>query len=332
MSWTWNEFWNDGVMPELWGEIQSRLSLRDYLDLPFDWLPEVFAAHPYVHEYYERVVWCRDLRRHRCRYVRGKRHGAKEMWSPGGDGRLCHRHQYKHDELHGENTWWDVESGVLLGRERFARGERHGQQEMWFASGARRSSYLLVHGQMHGEVRIFHDNGQLAVVKTFEHDEQHEKDKPWRMSLRRSYTSRRPDGARDWDYNEIYSPHGSLLQGSYKEWHADGQIFLHCHYKDGRLHGKYKAWHADGSAAEGGQYAYGLRADQWSLRGAEGGARVHDYDDYPLKSVVTRLRRGWAAPFACVLCFLWRVCFIPWFACVLWFAFFVWLVPGADRK
>ena len=34
----------------------------------------------------------------------------------------------------------------------------------------------------------------------------------------------------------------SGIEGEYKEWYSNGQLWKHCFYKDGEPHGEYKSW------------------------------------------------------------------------------------------
>jgi len=36
------------------------------------------------------------------------------------------------------------------------------------------------------------------------------------------------------------------LQGEYKEYFSDGQLWVHCYFKDGKRHGEYKVYNPDG--------------------------------------------------------------------------------------
>ena len=39
---------------------------------------------------------------------------------------------------------------------------------------------------------------------------------------------------------------GDEKNGEYKEWHKNGQLFVHVFYKDGKLNGEYKQWYDNG--------------------------------------------------------------------------------------
>jgi len=39
---------------------------------------------------------------------------------------------------------------------------------------------------------------------------------------------------------------GKVREGEYKEWHKNGQMYIHSFYKNDELEGEYKAWHPDG--------------------------------------------------------------------------------------
>jgi antitoxin component YwqK of YwqJK toxin-antitoxin module len=35
-------------------------------------------------------------------------------------------------------------------------------------------------------------------------------------------------------------------QGEYKEWHDNGQLYMHCFFVDDKLHGEFKWWYPNG--------------------------------------------------------------------------------------
>ncbi len=39
---------------------------------------------------------------------------------------------------------------------------------------------------------------------------------------------------------------GYELNGEFKSWHYNGQLFQHCFYKNGKSDGECKAWHENG--------------------------------------------------------------------------------------
>jgi antitoxin component YwqK of YwqJK toxin-antitoxin module len=39
---------------------------------------------------------------------------------------------------------------------------------------------------------------------------------------------------------------GDKTQGEYKEWYSDGQLFMHCFYKNGKREGECKLWRSNG--------------------------------------------------------------------------------------
>lgn len=39
---------------------------------------------------------------------------------------------------------------------------------------------------------------------------------------------------------------GNKQNGDYKQWYENNQLYIHCFYKNGRLHGEYKEWYSNG--------------------------------------------------------------------------------------
>lgn len=39
---------------------------------------------------------------------------------------------------------------------------------------------------------------------------------------------------------------GKPGEGEFMQWHEDGILQKHCHFKDGKLHGEYRNWHSNG--------------------------------------------------------------------------------------
>lgn len=46
--------------------------------------------------------------------------------------------------------------------------------------------------------------------------------------------------------SEHYFLKNRKLEGVYKYWHRNGQLFEQCSFKDGNLDGEYKHWHSNG--------------------------------------------------------------------------------------
>ena len=42
---------------------------------------------------------------------------------------------------------------------------------------------------------------------------------------------------------------GVEKEGEYKQWWKNGQLWIHCFYKDGERHGEYKEWYDNGTLA-----------------------------------------------------------------------------------
>ena len=62
-------------------------------------------------------------------------------------------------------------------------------------------------GNIHGEYKAYHDNGQLQQICNYVDDKRH---------------------------------------GEYKSYHDNGQLLVICNYVNGRFHGEYKAYHGNG--------------------------------------------------------------------------------------
>ena len=51
------------------------------------------------------------------------------------------------------------------------------------------------------------------------------------------------------------------LEGEYKCWYSNGQLFQHCFYKNGKLDGEFKLWRIDGELAQHCLYKNGARQE-----------------------------------------------------------------------
>jgi len=50
--------------------------------------------------------------------------------------------------------------------------------------------------------------------------------------------------------HDYYEDDQGRRQGEFKWYYANGQLWLHCWYKDDEYHGEYKSYHKDGSLWE----------------------------------------------------------------------------------
>ena len=52
----------------------------------------------------------------------------------------------------------------------------------------------------------------------------------------------------DWDalrLNGVWFS-GNPLEGEYRAWHSNGQLYMRCFYKDGKMNGEYRRWRDNG--------------------------------------------------------------------------------------
>jgi antitoxin component YwqK of YwqJK toxin-antitoxin module len=49
------------------------------------------------------------------------------------------------------------------------------------------------------------------------------------------------------------------LEGEYKIWYENGQLFKHCFYRDSKLEGEYKEWDNNGKLIEHSYYENGVK-------------------------------------------------------------------------
>jgi len=48
-------------------------------------------------------------------------------------------------------------------------------------------------------------------------------------------------------YEHYFVDGKGMLQGEFKLYHSNGQLEIHCFYKDDKIHGEYKRYYKDGS-------------------------------------------------------------------------------------
>jgi hypothetical protein len=65
------------------------------------------------------------------------------------------------------------------------------------------------------------------------------------------------------------------LNGEYKEYYHDGQLYAHCTYKEGKLHGEYKEWWENGQLREHYIYKEGEHHGQFKSWDYDGQLNVH---------------------------------------------------------
>ena len=47
-------------------------------------------------------------------------------------------------------------------------------------------------------------------------------------------------------HQSYYVNDGGNIDGEYKEWYSNGDLWIHCHYRNGEKHGEYKEWSPNG--------------------------------------------------------------------------------------
>ncbi|HNQ20216.1 MAG TPA: toxin-antitoxin system YwqK family antitoxin [Bacteroidales bacterium] len=68
---------------------------------------------------------------------------------------------------------------------------------------------------------------------------------------------------------------GNRNNGEYKERHSNGQLHIHCFYKDGRNNGEYKEWHSNGQLNIHCFYKDGRRDGEYKEWYKNGQERIH---------------------------------------------------------
>lgn len=218
------------------------------------------------------------------RYADGKPTGVWSRWAEIEDSSLLSTHPfveftgpflsqatYRDGRLQGVWSIFD-DAGRLVSEVHFRRGKRHGEAVLRTADGAiyRRSRFVA--GEPVGEVEQRGDNGQLAVIATFEAGRRRierverygsgglksreawlgplttvtEPDDPWRVSL----------AAFDATGDE-------LRHGRRESWWPNGQPKLRSDYRLGKAVGRARWWHKNGQLALEGAYAEGLATGDW---------------------------------------------------------------------
>jgi antitoxin component YwqK of YwqJK toxin-antitoxin module len=64
-------------------------------------------------------------------------------------------------------------------------------------------------------------------------------------------------------------------QGEYKEWHDNGQLYVHCFFVDGKQHGEYKWWYENGQLWEHCFYVDGNRHGECKAWYSNGQLQMH---------------------------------------------------------
>ena len=100
-----------------------------------------------------------------------------------------------------------------------------------------------VNGILHGKIKKWNGNGQLALEDDYVDGKKHGKSKAWR-----------PNGQLWWKNDYV----NGKLHGKTKEWHKNGQLAWEFVYVDEKLHGKSMGWHENGQLKQKNDYVDGI--------------------------------------------------------------------------
>lgn len=78
-------------------------------------------------------------------------------------------------------------------------------------------------------------------------------------------TVRHPDGAKKAVYDYTLDARGQTMNGHFREWHKNGQLFVDGHYEDGLRHGQWTAWYDNGQKRYEGRYDQNLPVGKFTL-------------------------------------------------------------------
>jgi len=118
----------------------------------------------------------------------------------------------------------------------------------WWSDEVPKERGTYVDGERDGHVRVFHQNGALAMEGTFE-----------RGVPVGEIDYHRAEGGLD----RTVTWADGRLQGPHVKYHPSGQVALRTEYSGGVPHGSERSFHPDGSLRHEGQWTRGLRSGPW---------------------------------------------------------------------
>lgn len=101
-----------------------------------------------------------------------------------------------------------------------------------YPTGEIKSTARFSSGSREGEQYTYHENGQLASVRSYRNNKKHGEHVGWW-----------PNGNKKFSYHFI----DGLQEGESLEWYVDGELFREMNYTKGKEEGSQKMWENDGS-------------------------------------------------------------------------------------
>jgi antitoxin component YwqK of YwqJK toxin-antitoxin module len=144
-----------------------------------------------------------------CETRDGLKHGPYEVRLE--DGSLAERGRFRQGERAGAVETWHPGGEVLMQRDHWLRGLRHGTSESWFGLDAPEARAQYVEGELAG-----------------------------------AYLEWWPDGGQ----RSAGAYEAGQRVGSWKEWHENAELAFEGSYVDGRLDGDWTRWQPDGAVFE----------------------------------------------------------------------------------
>jgi antitoxin component YwqK of YwqJK toxin-antitoxin module len=174
--------------------------------------------------------------------------GAKLTGSPSSRQAYC----YASDGMHGPSASWD-DQGNLIELGLHDRGKREGQWTRFHPDGSKAQVSHWHLGNMHGATSSWYPGGARQ-------DEG-------------SYLDGRPDGTfTSWapDGKELGSFTMENGNGTFRGWHANGQLSFEQVMAHGQAHGAHTSWHPNGQKASEMTFARDLpvgKSTHWDDQG-----------------------------------------------------------------
>ena len=79
-------------------------------------------------------------------------------------------------------------------------------------------------------------------------------------------------------YEHYYENDKGQKHGEYKNYDANGQLVIHCHYKNGQKHGEYKQYYSNGQLSYHCHFNNDQRYGEYKWYYVNGQLSVHAYD------------------------------------------------------
>jgi antitoxin component YwqK of YwqJK toxin-antitoxin module len=119
-----------------------------------------------------------------------------------------------------------------------------------------KEEYYNDKGELHGQYRTWHTNGQLFIERNFINGLFHGLCRIWYENGQ--------------SYNEATYKDG-LRHGLYREWYSNGQLWMECTYINDKRDGLFRSWYENGQLWTEANYKDGdvvpLSYKSWTLDG-----------------------------------------------------------------